>query len=93
MRSSLKAHRAGRWNGRADILRRVETPSRFGPWSYEVIDTKLSRETKGNTILQISLYSDLLSDMQGEAPVFAHVVTPGTDYTPESYRIADYAAY
>jgi predicted RecB family nuclease len=85
--------RAGRWNGRADILRRVETPSRFGPWSYEVIDTKLSRETKGNTILQISLYSDLLSDMQGEAPVFAHVVTPGTDYTPESYRIADYAAY
>ena len=59
------ALQAGRWNGRADVLRRVETPSRFGAWSYEVIDTKLARETKGNTVLQISLYSDLLSEMQG----------------------------
>jgi predicted RecB family nuclease len=29
--------------GRADILRRVERPSVFGNWSYEVIDTKLAR--------------------------------------------------
>ena len=41
-------------------MRRVETPSALGPWSYEVIDTKLARETKGNTVLQLSLYSDLL---------------------------------
>lgn len=41
------ALRQGRWSGRADILRRVEKPSRFGDWSYEVIDTKLARETKG----------------------------------------------
>jgi predicted RecB family nuclease len=58
------ALQTGCWNGRTDVLRRVETPSRFGPWSYEVIDTKLARETKGNTILQISLYSDLLSVTQ-----------------------------
>ena len=45
------ALQAGTWNGRADVLRRVETPSRFGAWSYEVIDTKLARETKGNTVL------------------------------------------
>src|SRR5260221_3698779 len=56
------ALQAGKWNGRADVLRRVETPSRFGAWSYEVIDAKLARATKGNTILQISLYSDLLSE-------------------------------
>ena len=31
-----------RWSGRSDILRRIETPSNFGEWSYEVIDTKLS---------------------------------------------------
>jgi hypothetical protein len=41
------ALQAGRWNGRADVLCRVETLSRFGAWSYEVIDTKLARETKG----------------------------------------------
>jgi hypothetical protein len=37
----------GAWSGRADILRRVEVASDLGPWSYEVIDTKLARETKG----------------------------------------------
>src|SRR5688572_26136552 len=31
------------WRGHADILRRVERPSRLGAWSYEVHDTKLAR--------------------------------------------------
>ncbi|GAB9241370.1 TM0106 family RecB-like putative nuclease [Bradyrhizobium diazoefficiens] len=84
---------AGRWNGRADVLTRIETPSRFGAWSYEVIDTKLARQTKGSTILQISLYSDLLSEIQQAAPTSALVVTPGTNFTLETYRVADYAAY
>ena len=87
------ALQAGRWNGRADVLRRVETPSRFGGWSYEVIDTKLARATRGNTILQISLYSDLLSETQEAEPISAFVVTPGTNYVPETYRVADYSAY
>jgi hypothetical protein len=47
------ALRVGRWGGRADVLRRVEKPSELGTWSYEVIDTKLARETKGNTVLQM----------------------------------------
>jgi predicted RecB family nuclease len=66
------ALQADRWTGRTDVLRRVETPSRFGAWSYEVMDTKLARETKGNTVLQISLYSDLLSGTQGVEPAFAY---------------------
>ena len=87
------ALQSGKWNGRADVLRRVETPSRFGAWSYEVTDTKLARETKGNTVLQILLYSDMLSAMQDVEPTAAHVVTRGTDFEPETYRIADYSAY
>jgi hypothetical protein len=47
------ALQVARWGGRVDILRRVEKPSDLGAWSYEVIDTKLARETKGNTVLQI----------------------------------------
>ena len=31
------------WIGRADILCRVKTPSTFGDWSYEAIDTKLNQ--------------------------------------------------
>jgi predicted RecB family nuclease len=82
-----------RWSGRADVLRRVEKASRFGSWSYEVIDTKLARETKGNTILQLSLYSDLLGGAQERTPEFAYVVAPGSNFEPQRYRIADYAAY
>jgi uncharacterized protein len=87
------ALRDGHWSGRADVLRRVETPSGFGPWSYEVTDTKLARETKGNTVLQLSLYSDLLATIQQKIPETAHVVKPGTEYLPEAYRVADFAAF
>jgi predicted RecB family nuclease len=58
-----------------------------------VIDTKLARETKGNTVLQISLYSDLLAETQEAEPISAFVVAPGTNYIPETYRVADYGAY
>ena len=34
------------WFGRLDILRKVKKSSSLGDYSYEVIDTKLSRETK-----------------------------------------------
>lgn len=52
------------WNGRTDILRRVEIPSGLGGWSYEPIDTKLARETKAGTVLQLCLYADLLTEAQ-----------------------------
>jgi predicted RecB family nuclease len=81
------------WGGRADLLLRVPTPSALGDWSYEVIDTKLARETRGGTILQLSLYSDLLFLAQGVNPAHMHVVTPGSGFEPESYRTAAFAAY
>jgi predicted RecB family nuclease len=87
------ALQAGHWTGRADILRRVEQRSSFGSWSYEVIDTKLARETKGSTVLQICLYTDLLASAQKQIPEFAHVVVPETGFEVQNYRIADYAAY
>ena len=87
------ALQAGRWGGRADILRRIEKPSDLGAWSYEVIDTKLARETKGNTVLQICLYSDLLAEAQKLTPEFAYVVTPGSDFKPQEFRYFDYAAF
>ena len=81
------------WNGRADILRRVETPSGLGRWSYEPIDTKLARETKAGTILQLCLYADLLTKAQRQSPEYMYVVAPWSDFEPQQYRFADYAAY
>ena len=83
----------GRWSGRADVLRRIETPSVFGAWSYEPVDTKLAKETKGGTVLQLSLYSELLASAQKKLPEFSHVVTPETGFEPQSYRTTDYGAY
>jgi predicted RecB family nuclease len=87
------ALQAGRWGGRADILRRIEKPSDLGAWSYEVVDTKLACETKGNTVLQICLYSDLLTHAQKLTPESAYVVTPGSDFKPQEFRYFDYAAF
>jgi len=74
-------------------VRRVETPSALGNWSYEVIDTKLAREAKAGAVLQLCLYSDLLCAVQGTPPEYMHVVAPWSDFEPQSFRYADFAAY
>lgn len=81
------------WFGRPDVLRRVETPSKRWAWSYEVADTKLAKETKATTILQLSLYSELLEKIQGTMPEFLWVVPPGEGFAGEKYRVSEYAAY
>ena len=87
----------GRWRGRADVLRRVDGKSRIGDWAYEVVDTKLSRETKAGTILQLCLYSDFLAEIQGCLPERMHVISPGAGpqqpFATESHRVRDYMAY
>jgi uncharacterized protein len=85
--------KAGRWFGRADVLLKVDKPSRLGNWSYEVVDTKLARETRGGTILQLCLYSELIENIQGVMPERMHVVTPGRGFQPESFRPHDFLAY
>lgn len=81
------------WHGRADVLRRVEIPSALGDYSYEVADTKLARETRGRTILQLCLYSDILGGAQGKLPEEMHVVPPGRGFVPETFRVDDYMGY
>jgi predicted RecB family nuclease len=86
----------GEWGGYADVLRRVPFPSALGAWSYEPYDTKLARETRGGTILQLAVYADLLEQWQGVCPEHFHVVTPGLgagDFITHTYRSAEYAAY
>jgi predicted RecB family nuclease len=84
------------WRGRADVLLRVDHPertSRFGTWSYEAVDCKLALETKAETILQLCLYSDLLSALQGLETEYFHVIRPRVDFVPETYRLSAFAAY
>jgi uncharacterized protein len=87
---------SGDWTARADVLLRVDQPdqpSRLGNWSYEVVDCKLALETKAETILQLCLYSDLLTQLQGLETEFFHVIRPNVGFEPESYRLSAFAAY
>lgn len=79
------------WGGYSDFLERVDHPSQLGDWSYEVVDTKLKRRPDPKHVLQLCLYSDLLTDMQGRRPEFAHLELG--DRTRYSVRLADVAAY
>lgn len=87
----------GQWRGRSDFLVKVDRPSNFGDWSYEVADTKLSRTTKTTAILQLCLYSEILAEIQGVLPEFIHVVKPSTDsanpFEVDSHRLSEYMAY
>ena len=84
---------SGRWRGRADFLRRVDSPSRLGPWSYEVLDAKLARETRAGTVLQLCLYSHLVADLQGVLPEYMRVIVRGDDFEPVAFRVHDFLAY
>lgn len=85
------AFKSGGWGGWSDFLERVERPSALGPFSYEVTDTKLKRRLHPKHVLQLVLYSDLLTEMQGAAPEFAHVELG--DGARATLRLSDYAAY
>ena len=83
----------GRRLGYADFLRRVERASDFGPWSYEVWDTKLARHARASAVLQLCMYSDLLGGYQGLEPGEMHLALGGVMGETVSFRVADYAAY
>jgi len=82
----------GVWRGRADFLIRVDRPSALGPWSYEVVDTKLARSTKSGAVIQLCFYSDLLSRIQELEPERMYVVLGG-GVKAEEFVVQRYIAY
>jgi predicted RecB family nuclease len=82
---------SGNWGGWSDFLERVERPSAMGSFNYKVVDTKLKRRPHPKHVLQLVLYSDLLTEIQGVAPEFAHVELG--DGTRATLRLSEYTAY
>jgi len=81
----------GKWGGRADFLVKVQQPSQLGAWSYEVLDTKLSRRTKPAAILQLCEYSLQVGRLQGHLPDQMHIVLG--DGRRESISLHEVTAY
>jgi uncharacterized protein len=79
-----------RWQGRADFLRQVPVPSDLGPYSYEVLDTKLARGLQPLVVHQLSLYNRLIGQIQGVEATHAHVVLG--DGSSEPIDLRRYAA-
>jgi len=79
------------WAGYADFLERVPRPSRLGDFSYEIIDTKLKRSPSPQHVLQLSVYAQLLTELQGLRPEFIHIVLG--DRRRVTLRLADYYYY
>ena len=78
------------WAGWSDFVFKVPGTSDLGNWQYEVLDTKLSSETRAGAILQISLYSEKVGSIQGKMPTEMHIEKPDGR---SSYRVDDYMAY
>jgi predicted RecB family nuclease len=82
----------GPWGGRSDFLIRVDKLSALGPFSYEVVETKLARSAKARAILQLCFYSELLARIQGAQPERMHVVLGGGTKL-EEFAVQRYSAY
>lgn len=79
------------WHGYSDFLLKVNTPSDLGDYSYEVADTKLARTAKPKHVVQLCIYSEMISREQGVRPTHAHVMLgDGSEIT---LRLHDYLYY
>ena len=79
------------WHGYSDFLLKVDTPSDLGDYSYEVADTKLARSAKPKHVVQLCVYSEMISREQGVRPTHAHVMLgDGSEIT---LKLHDYLYY
>ncbi|MBF0185776.1 MAG: TM0106 family RecB-like putative nuclease [Magnetococcales bacterium] len=81
----------GVWHGFADFLKRVDMPSQLGSFSYEAVDTKLTKHPKPKHVIQLCLYSELLQHVQGIRPRGMALVLG--DQTNLHLRFDDFAFY
>lgn len=79
------------WGGFADFLIKVDSPSSFGAFSYEAADTKLARHAQAKHLIQLGVYSQLLSQKQGVLPRQSHVVLG--DNTRFTSSVSDSISY
>jgi predicted RecB family nuclease len=86
----------GRWIGYADFLLKRDAPDRpsvWGPYHYEVADTKLARHVKAGAVLQVCSYVEQLERLQGVRPERMWIVLGGSARQTADLRVDDFMAY
>ncbi len=76
--------------GLPDLLRKLPGSSALGEHHYEVVDVKTSGRSRGDQILQVVFYAQLLGELQERVPEFGALVLK--DGSEERFRIRDYDA-
>jgi len=79
------------WHGYSDFLLKVAVSSELGDYSYEVADTKLARTAKPKHVVQLCIYSEMISREQGVRPTYARVVLG--DGSEIELKLHDYLYY
>lgn len=76
--------------GLPDLLRKLDGASELGDHHYEVLDVKTSGKSRGDQILQVVFYTQLLAEVQGRMPEHGALILK--DGREERFLIADYSA-
>ena len=74
--------------GEADFLIKCDTKSDLGDYSYEVYDTKITRNLKPRHITQITAYSDMLGKIQKVLPEKMYLIDGSDEY--HSFKTIEY---
>ncbi len=74
--------------GSADLLERIEQPSKLGAWSYIPIECKLSSHPKPIYLVQACAYCELLTPILGERPEQFKLYLGGAQFKP--YRSSEF---
>ena len=77
--------------GDVDFLMKINTPSKLGSYSYEVLDTKLAANPESKHIMQLCFYSDLLENVQSIKPKDMHLVLGNGNQI--SFKVDDFLYY
>ena len=76
--------------GLPDLLRKVDGESDLGGHHYEVLDVKTSGRVRGDQILQVVFYTQLLAEVQGRMPEHGAIILK--DGREERFLVRDYLA-
>ena len=79
------------WQGNTDFLIKCKTPSNLGAFSYEALDTKLAHNPEPKYILQLCIYSHLLTAFQGLQPQKMHLYLGNK--SQHSFNVRDFIYY
>ena len=80
-----------RFRGEADFIIKNNSKSDLGDFSYEVYDTKITKNLKPKHVLQITAYSYLISKITGVLPRFMHLIDGNSEY--HSYKVSEFLDY